>query len=206
MSSVYDEVKKEKSQWDEKARTIQDEVELRGHLKNPVKQVNKSRRTIYKTFEKSGKRNLLLDVGCGNGLFTAPLVDLFNFVVGVDFSKEMIKHCKEKRDNIDFIVASATDLPLKDKVFDAIMSVSVLQHIRPKSAVEKVLREMSRVTTNDSYGFLTFWNEPNSPANFVKNILKEEKFEVKQSLISKFQFTGLNFTKYVKLYCSRSQH
>lgn len=96
MDTAFDEIKKEKSVWDEKARTTEDDIELRGHLKNPVKRVNKSRRAIYKILEKSGKRNLLLDVGCGNGLFTVPLTSLFNFVVGVDFSKEMIKRCQIK--------------------------------------------------------------------------------------------------------------
>lgn len=177
---------------------------LRGALKNPIKRLNKSRRIIYKILEKSGKRNFLLDVGCGNALFTVPLTTLFNFVVGLDFSKTMIKRCGEKRDNLDFIVASATDLPLKDDIFDAAISISVLQHVKQKNNVEKVLKEISRVTTSDSFIFLTFWDAPNSPTNFIKNILKREKFKVKQSLISRFKFTGLNRTRYVKIYGSRS--
>lgn len=204
MAISYDEIEKERNTWDGRARSIQDDVELRGRLKNPVKRVNKSRRAIHKILKKSGKRNLLLDVGCGNGLFTVPLADLFNFVVGVDLSKGMIKRCKEKRDNLDFILASATDLPLKDNVFDAVISLSVLEYIKPKSSVEKTLKEISRTAKNDSFIFLTFWDEPHSPTNFVKNVLEKEKFKLRQSLISRFQFTGLNFTRYVKLYGCRS--
>lgn len=100
-------------------------------------------------------------------------------------------------------MASATNLPLKDHAFDAVICISVLQHINPKITLEKVLREISRVTTDNSFAFLTFWDHPTSPTNFVKDILREEKFKVKQSLISKFQFTGLTFTKYVKLYGRR---
>ncbi|MDI6690820.1 MAG: class I SAM-dependent methyltransferase [Candidatus Bathyarchaeota archaeon] len=40
---------------------------------------------------------MLLDVGCGNALFTVPLAELFNFVVGIDISKEMISDAASKR-------------------------------------------------------------------------------------------------------------
>lgn len=143
--------------------------------------------------------NLLLDLGCGNGLFTVPMAAIFNFVVGVDVSKAMIKRCRERRANLDFIMASATDLPLRDRVFDSVLSLSLLQHLRTKDNVEKVLKEISRTATNNSFILLTFWDTPNSPTNLVKNILKREKYNLKQSLVSRLQFTGLQFTKYVKL-------
>ncbi|MEM2994505.1 MAG: class I SAM-dependent methyltransferase [Candidatus Bathyarchaeia archaeon] len=204
MVQSYDGIIEEKNAWDDRARTIQDDIELRGTLKNPIKQVNKSRKAIYKIFRKSQKRRLLLDIGCGNGLFTVPLTELFDFVVGVDLSKAMMKRCREKRENLNFILASATDLPLKSGVFDAVISLSVLEYIKPKSNIEKTLKEISRVTTNNSAIFLTFWDAPNSPTKLIKNLLKKEGFKLKQSLISKFQFTRLNFTKYVKLYGYRS--
>ena len=189
----------EKNVWDERARTVQDDVELRGPLKNPIKQLNKSRTYVYKLFKKSGKSNLLFDVGCGNALFTVPMAAIFNFVVGVDVSKAMIKRCRERRANLDFIMASATDLPLRDRVFDAVLSLSLLQHLRTEDTVEKVLKEISRTATNNSFIFVTFWDTPNSPISIVKNILKREKYNLKQSLVSRLQFTGLQFTKYVKL-------
>ena len=152
---------------------------------------------------KSGKNNLLLDVGCGNGLFTIPMTDIFNFVVGVDVSKAMMKRCRERRDNLHFIMASATDLPLKDHMFDAVLSLSLLQHLRTKDIVEKVLKDISRTATDNSFIFLTFWDTPKSPTKLVKKILKREKYSLKQSLVSRLQFTGLQFTKYVKLHGHR---
>jgi ubiquinone/menaquinone biosynthesis C-methylase UbiE len=195
----YNEVREEKNVWSEKARIIQDDIELRGSLKNPITQLNKSRAYIYKLFKKNKKNDLLLDLGCGNGLFTVPLAAIFNYVVGVDVSKAMIKRSRERRANLDFIMASATDLPLRDHVFDSVLSLSLLQHLRTKDNVEKALKGISRTATNDSFILLTFWDTPNSPANLIKNILKREKYNLKQSLVSRLQFTGLQFTKYVKL-------
>jgi len=196
-------MKEEKKVWDDKARTMQDDIELRGSLKNPVGQLIKSRTYVHKLFKKSGKKNLLLDIGCGNGLFTVPMAGIFNFVVGVDFSKAMMRRCRDKRANLDFVMASATDHPIKDHVFDAVLSLSLLQHLRTRDNVEKVLKEISRIATDDSFVLLTFWDTPNSPANFVKNILKKQQYNLKQSLASMLQFTGFQFTKYVKLQCRR---
>ena len=199
----YSEVREEKNVWDERARTIQNDVEVRGPLKNPAMRVKKTRTYLHKLFKKSGKNNLLLDVGCGNGLFTVPMADIFNFVVGIDISKAMIKRCQERRVNLDFIITCATDLPLRNHVFDAVLSLSVLQHLRKKDNVEKVLKEISRIATNNSFILLTFWDTPYSPTNDIKKILKREKYNLKQSLISRLQFTGLQFTKYVKLHGHR---
>jgi ubiquinone/menaquinone biosynthesis C-methylase UbiE len=187
-------MEEEKRLWDEKAENIKDDVELRGPLKNPLAQLGKSRSQICKFFKKSRNNRFLLDVGCGNGLFTVPMTEIFNFVVGIDISKAMIKRCREKKANMDFIVASATNLPLKDNVFNAVLSLSLLQHLRTKQNVEKTLKEISRTATNGTLIFLTFWDTPNSPLKFVKETLKEEKYKLHQSLVSKFQFT-----KYVKL-------
>lgn len=133
----------------------------------------------------------------------SPMADIFNYVVGVDVSKAMIKRSRERKANLDFIMASATDLPLRDHVFDAVLSLSLLQHLRTKDNVEKALKEISRTTTNNSFILLTFWDTPNSPTELVKNILKREKYNSKQSLVSRLQFTGLQLTKYVKLHGHR---
>jgi len=199
----YSEVREEKNVWDERARTVQDDINVRGTLKNPIKRVKKNIAQIHKVFNRSGKNNLLLDVGCGNGLFTVPMADIFNFVVGIDISRAMIKRCQKRRRNLDFIMATATDLPLRSHIFDAVLSLSLLQHLRTKDNVEKVLKEISRTATNNSFLFLTFWNTPSSPTNLVKNILKKGKYNLKQSLVSRLQFTGLQFTKYVKLHGHR---
>ncbi|MEM2780000.1 MAG: class I SAM-dependent methyltransferase [Candidatus Bathyarchaeia archaeon] len=195
----YKEIEEEKKLWDKKAETIEDDIKLRGSLKNSSVRLRKSIVQIRKFFQKNKNNNYLLDVGCGNGLFTFSVADIFNFVVGVDFSRPIIKRCREKRANVDFVVASATDLPLKNNVFDAILSLSTLQHLRTKQNVEKALKEMSRTATDNSAIFLTFWDTSASSTKIVKELLKKEKYKLQQSLTSKFQFTRLKFTRYVKL-------
>ena len=60
----------------------------------------------------------LVDLGCGEGYFTAALVEAATEVYGVDISKLAIKAaCKQSSAN--FVVASTMQLPFLDQSFDA---------------------------------------------------------------------------------------
>lgn len=88
---------------------------------------------------------LILDVGCGGGIFEE-LLSQFRFTgykIGVDISKERIKlaHSKHIR-NSSFIYGDAENLPFKDGLFDCILLIEVIEHISRK---ERVLKELRRV-------------------------------------------------------------
>jgi ubiquinone/menaquinone biosynthesis C-methylase UbiE len=192
----YEEIMKERESWDETARKMEDEAKVRGckDIKFLKKQIVK----VHKFLDKRAVKGLMLDVGCGNAQFTVNVADLFNFVVGLDVSAEMIKRCKVKLNNLGFVIGSATDLPFKNGVSDSIMSLSTLQHIKPRINVEKALLEMSRCSKDHSFIFLTFWDTPNSPKSVVKQILSAEGYKLEESLFSK-----LRLKKFVKLWGER---
>lgn len=88
----------------------------------------------------------ILDVGCGDGRFIA-YAD-----VGVDFSKGMLKRARSRYRYRNFVRASISHLPFKDKAFSAAFTVDVLLHIQPDKRKDAV-RELDRVA-DDSYNFL----------------------------------------------------
>lgn len=90
----------------------------------------------------SGAR-CLLDVGCGTGLLLDDLPRCGGFVVGVDFSREMLRRAEERFDGVSLILADADNLPFQDESFDTVVSLTLLQNMPdPKRTV----REMARVT------------------------------------------------------------
>lgn len=70
----------------------------------------------------------LLDLGCGEGYYTARLQSALSSVTsaqiwGLDISKEAIRYAAKRDKNIQFCVASAYDLPFPDQIFDGILRI-----------------------------------------------------------------------------------
>jgi ubiquinone/menaquinone biosynthesis C-methylase UbiE len=85
------------------------------------------------------KSNKILDVGCGLGRFISLSPKK---IIGVDHNQESLEFCKKKGFNIK--KANVTKLPFKDKLFDAVHSSHVIEHLEVKDAY-KMLSEMVRV-------------------------------------------------------------
>lgn len=83
-----------------------------------------------------------LEIGCGRGAFQ----DLVEEYTGLDLSEEVRQYMHKP-----FKLGSATNLPFPESHFDAIWSITVLEHI---SEPEKALYEMCRVLKNGGVIFL----------------------------------------------------
>lgn len=99
--------------------------------------------------EKLLPRNLTMaDVGCGTGSLTFELARFAEKVIGVDLSKEMLRHAralaKERQFlNVEFRHGDAVKLPLADASVDAAFSFMVL-HFLPKP--QRAVAELCRIT------------------------------------------------------------
>lgn len=70
----------------------------------------------------------VLDLGCGEGYYTARLQSALNTktsaqIWGLDISKEAVRYAAKRDKNIQFCVASAYDLPFPDQSFDGLMRI-----------------------------------------------------------------------------------
>lgn len=97
---------------------------------------------IFKTYDV--KR--ILDLGCGAGRTTKILRQNFDMVIGTDISRPMIEKAQKLHPDINFNIASATNLPYADEWFDAVFfSFNGLDYLYPETEREKALREIKRV-------------------------------------------------------------
>jgi SAM-dependent methyltransferase len=88
-----------------------------------------------------------LDVGCGPGFYVTELLEEVGSegsVVGVDASADMLAVAAKRaegHDNVEFLEAEATSLPVANASFERALCVQVLEFVRDVAAA---LREMHR--------------------------------------------------------------
>ena len=91
----------------------------------------------------------VLDVACGPGNFTRAFADAAGrdgVVVGLDASATMLAQAARERpgDGVEYVRASATDLPFDDGTFDAVCCFAALYLIEdPLRAVEEIARVLA---------------------------------------------------------------
>lgn len=93
------------------------------------------------------KNEIILDVGCGPGLYALYFSTRCSRVYAIDLNSEKIKKAKKLNKKLslsaNFKKGSITNLPYKDNFFDKVLCSEVLEHIKEDKIA---MAELSRVT------------------------------------------------------------
>jgi ubiquinone/menaquinone biosynthesis C-methylase UbiE len=89
----------------------------------------------------------ILDIGCAEGYATSYFSGINVRVCGIEIEMENLKLAKKKVKNADFINASIEYLPFRNKCFEAICILEVLEHL-PSEIQQKGLSEANYVLSN----------------------------------------------------------
>ena len=90
----------------------------------------------------------VLDLGCGTGRFSIPMVTKLRFrVTGADSSREMLDRAREKDTGklVKWDLEDAQHLTYPDESFDVVFCLSVLEHAKPAKEIETGIEQMKRV-------------------------------------------------------------
>lgn len=85
-------------------------------------------------------KHRILDVGCGTGLASGPLVDNDFNVVGVDPSEPMLAHAKRRYPEAQWVAGIAEKLPFDDASFDAAISAQAIHRVDRAVAIAEIRR------------------------------------------------------------------
>jgi malonyl-CoA O-methyltransferase len=100
-------------------------------------------------------KNIILDVGCGTGLFINKIASNGGFVIGIDISKRMLHKAKtscNKMPNVFFICSDADYLPLKENLACFVFVFTLLQNMPDP---ERTIIEIMRITHDKAVIVLT---------------------------------------------------
>lgn len=86
---------------------------------------------------------LILDAGCGTGIFTLDILDAGSRVVGLDISFPMLRRASEKLEGRPFspVWGDISALPFRDETFDKVVSITAIEFVEDgKRAVAEMFR------------------------------------------------------------------
>ena len=111
--------------------------------------------------DRVGAGQRVLDVGCGEGRFTAELARVGARVVGIDVAEEPLRRARARHPELDLrLVGDGREWELADAGFDLVWAGEVIEHVADTAAwlseVRRVLRPgASLLLSTPAHGRLT---------------------------------------------------
>ena len=120
---------------------------------------------------------IILDAGCGTGLFTTDILARGPRVVGLDISLPMLRRAAKKTVGYPFSPVSGDmmTLPFADETFDKVVSVTALEFMED---AEGALRELFRVAKHRAYIIVATLNRLSPWAERRQDEAKEKPHSV----------------------------
>jgi ubiquinone/menaquinone biosynthesis C-methylase UbiE len=107
--------------------------------------VKKFERELLLDLLRPGQGEIILDAGCGTGVFTLDLLSFGPHIIGLDISLPMLRRAGEKAQRYPFemVMGDISKLPFPKNSFDKVVSVTAFEFIEDAKGA---LSELFRVT------------------------------------------------------------
>jgi ubiquinone/menaquinone biosynthesis C-methylase UbiE len=117
---------------------------------------------------------IILDAGCGTGIFTTDIISSGSQVIGLDISLPMLIQAKKKLKEYPFwiILADMLNLPFPGSSFDKVVSVTALEFVEDAKGA---IGELFRITKRGGCIVVATLNSLSPWASYRKAEAKERK-------------------------------
>jgi SAM-dependent methyltransferase len=99
--------------------------------------------------------HVILEAGCGAGLYVNAFHNRGNKVIGIDYEKEIINTLKSKYPAIDYRHGNILDLEFADNSIGFYISLGVLEHFEDAATQKKAFEEAYRVLRKGGIAFIS---------------------------------------------------
>ena len=140
----------------------------------------------------------VLDIACGEGYGSALISQTARCVIGVDISREAVKHAvhKYRRNNLEFRIGSCGEIPIGENSIDLVVSFETIEHYDQH---ETMMAEIKRVLRPEGICIIS------SPEKYEYSIERNysNPFHVKELYRHEFErLMAINF-KHVAMFGQR---
>lgn len=145
---------------------------------------------IFETLRKYCAEGVVIDIGCGTGIYTLKVREYTDSILGLDPNQEYLNYIKSKDRRMDLVRADAYNIPIKKGVVDVVISTFVLEYV--ERAI--VIKELNDVLRPGDIFIVTVANKNSSSRllmRLIHKILNKKRGEVLKHEPSKREMMGL---------------
>lgn len=127
------------------------------------------------------KGSMVLDLGCGNGRNSIYLAKEGMRVIGIDFSRGLIKIAKNKmewkevEDQVNLLEGEIASLPLQDDTVDAVLYIATLHHLPTPNDRLQSLKEVARCLKSNGRALVSAWAQEQEKFKDELKVTKDKK-------------------------------
>lgn len=110
---------------------------------------------LFERFIPPVSDGLVLEAGCGAGLFVNAFYNRGNKVIGIDYEPKVIEALQQKFPDIDYRQGNILSLDIKDRAVSHYISLGVLEHFEDPAHQSKALQEAYRILKNDGMAYIS---------------------------------------------------
>jgi tRNA (uracil-5-)-methyltransferase TRM9 len=108
-------------------------------------------------------KDVVADLGCGNGRHLFPCAEQCSSVFGVDISLKMLSIVQQKLRiksfrNVSLVHSDVVQLPFRDSIFDAVLFIASLHNIQGKEYRQTALKNVARVLKPQGTALISVWS------------------------------------------------
>ena len=115
-------------------------------------------RPVLEFLEGLPPRSLVVDAGCANGRHAKAATDMGHRVIGIDFSRRLLRKARGDIQGGVWLEAVVEKIPLKDASIDAGVAAAVLHHVRGERERIAVIQELARVLKPGGRMLVSVWS------------------------------------------------
>ena len=118
---------------------------------NDKKTIITEDKTIFNFIKNNIKNINMIDIGVGGGRTTSFFLDIVDKYIGIDYSCNMIKKCKTRFKDVNFLQMDARNIKFNDNSFNFVLfSHNAIDYFNQDNRI-KILSEMYRICENNGY-------------------------------------------------------